>query len=163
MPVSHKMSKSGVLTVPASERRNFIREAAAVVGKADHRIRKPSKFTRAAKAKYGHVDRDPRYIKRKLKKGGGGLDFVYTGESRELLMGSNKIKATAKSSQEASVDVIFNAPVFNFATLKSGIKVADDFRKSNAAEVKYFYRLGFELWTRRLRSYHQVTRKTTNG
>jgi hypothetical protein len=162
MPVSHTISKGGVLTVPASDRRNYMRESAAAVGKADHRIRKPSKFTRAAKAKYGHADRNPRYIKRKLSHG-GGLDFVYTGESRALLMGSNKINATAVSSSKGRVDVIFNAPVFNFAKLGGGLSVVDDFKKSNAAEVKRFYRLGFELWSRRLASHGRTTRKTTNG
>lgn len=155
---------SGRAAIGKRDRQDALRYWMEALGRAIHRIRKPNKFTRAAAAFYGHVERGRRYIMAKVGKApfkqpdgtfvratGEGLDFVCTGASRDSIMQSMKIDATARSSTEAQVRVPHPAPAFNFAKLSDGMSVADEFTLRNDEEDRRLYAASKPAHDRHLR------------
>lgn len=144
----------GAETWGKKDLQDALREQAKAIATSHHRVVTPQKFTRAAARKYGHVKRQKRYIGKKIARvpreingtrvvpDGSGLDFVFSGYSRETALASRGIKATAASSTRAYGEAIIVANVFNLSKLSDGTSLRKDFEKESDADTQVLARVG---------------------
>lgn len=170
MPLTGRITtrRSGPTTVTKSARRAALRGSMEHLGKAAHRIVAPNKFKRSASRRYGHLPRGRRYVLAKIaRKTAGGeraigdpTDFVWSGRSKQSVLNNRRFNATAKSSTEAKVDVLFIAPQLNQGKLEDGTSIRREFERDNPEETDLLFRLAHRDYLRRLRRAERNSRRS---
>lgn len=141
------------------------RVAMRVVGKLHHRLFKPKKFGPNALQRYKLRRRSAKYRRANAGHGtnqqgirsiGEDIPFVWSGRTRTLAMGSNKVDARAPSASRHFVDVILNSPQLNQVPW-----VREEFEKINKNEIAELRKQGIKRYDRELsRNGRSASRKS---
>ena len=163
--VSMTLTSKGAAAFRKGDMQKAGRVAMRVVGKLHHRLFKPRKFAPNSSQRYKLKRRSPKYQKANAGRGtnqsdvrsiGENIPFVWSGRTRTIAMGGNKVDARAPSSARHFVDVILNAPQLNQVPW-----VREEFERINKNEIAELKRAGVKRYERELtRGGRTVQRKS---
>lgn len=78
----------------------IVREQLDTELRLHHRLIMPGHFTQGAAARYGHMKRNPKYIRNKVRKFRTGIDLVRTGATKSQVLGNRTITISGSASSE---------------------------------------------------------------
>lgn len=89
-----------MLTASPRTHNRFVREATIEALQFHHRERMPGHFVQAAAAKYGHMKRNPAWIKYKVRHYRTGIDLVRTGKTKADVLAHGRITMSGSAAAE---------------------------------------------------------------
>ena len=78
----------------------IVREQLDTELRLHHRLIMPGHFTQGAAARYGHMKRNPMYIRNKLRRYRTAIDLVRTGATKSAVLGNRTITISGAASSE---------------------------------------------------------------